>query len=355
MTTRDQERAPGQEEEQEQTLPDQPEELNNENETEIAAEIETSEQSSVVVEIDESDVVSAEVDENEIPDIPDELAILPLRNVVAYPLMWIPLNVGQPRSIRLVDDVVVNKKMIGLVTSKDSEIEEPAPDQLYTMGTAAIVHRMLKAPDGTMRLVVQCTGRIRVTEYTQEEPYLMARVEPAPDIVEEGVEIDALSRNATELFRQLISLVPQLPDELVMTAMNMEDPRGLAYLIASSVRMEIEEAQSILELDSLREKLLKLTMVLNRELEVLELGRKIQNDAQGEMEKVQRDYYLREQLKAIQKELGEDDPQSAEIAELERNIAEAGLPEEAAREAARELDRMRRMPPAAAEYSVIKT
>jgi len=350
MTSRDRERAPGQEEEQ--NLSDQPE-TENENTNETATE--ASEQTSVVVEIDESDVVSAEVGNDETADIPDELAILPLRSVVAYPLMWIPLNVGQARSIRLVDDVVVNKKMIGLVTSKDSEIEEPAADQLYSIGTAAIVHRMLKAPDGTMRLVVQCTGRIRVKEYTQEEPYLVARVEPAPDVVEKGVEIDALSRNATELFRQLISLVPQLPDELVMTAMNMEDPRGLAYLIASSIRMEIEEAQSILELDSLREKLLKLTVVLNRELEVLELGRKIQSDAQGEMEKMQREYYLREQLKAIQKELGEDDPQSAEIAELERNIAEAGLPEEAAKEAARELDRMRRMPPAAAEYSVIKT
>ena len=251
--------------------------------------------------------------------------------------------------------VVVNKKMIGLVTSRDPEIEEPTPDQLYPLGTAAIVHRMLKAPDGTMRLVVQCIDRIRVKEYVQEEPYLVARVEPAPEVIEESVEIDALSRNATELFRQLISLVPQLPDELVMTAMNMDDARGLAYLIASSMRMEIAEAQSILEIDSLREKLLKLTVVLNRELEVLELGRKIQNDAQGEMEKMQREYYLREQLKAIQKELGEDDPQQAEVAELERKIAEAGLPEEAAREAGRELDRMRRMPPAAAEYSVIKT
>jgi ATP-dependent Lon protease len=345
MTSRDQERAPGQDEEHE--LPDQPE-MENEGEH--------PDQSSVrVVEVNEAAGVSPNADEGESPDIPDELAILPLRNVVAYPLMWIPLTVGQARSIRLVDDVVVNKKMIGLVTSRDPEIEEPAPDQLYTMGTAAVVHRMLKAPDGTMRLVVQCIERIRIKEYLQEEPYLVARVEAAADVIEKSVEIDALSRNATDLFRQLISLVPQLPDELVMTAMNMDDARGLAYLIASSIRMEIAEAQAVLEIDSLREKLLKLTIVLNRELEVLELGRKIQSDAQGEMEKMQREYYLREQLKAIQKELGEDDPQQAEIVELERKIAEAGLPEEAAREAERELDRMRRMPPAAAEYSVIKT
>ena len=335
--------AAGQEEEQ--ALPDQPE---------TALDSELAEETPVrVVEVNETDDVGEKGDEG--PDIPDELAILPLRNVVAYPLMWIPLTVGQARSIRLVDDVVVNKKMIGLASSKEPQLEEPAPDQLYQMGTAAIVHRMIKAPDGSIRLVVQCVERIRITEFVGEEPYLVARVEAAPDQIEESMEIEALSRNATDLFRRLISLVPQLPDELVMTAMNMDDSRGLAYLIASSVRMEIEEAQAILELDSVREKLLKLTVILNRELEVLELGRKIQSDAQGEMEKVQRDYFLREQLKAIQKELGEDDPQSAEVAELEKKIAEAGLPEEAAKEATRELDRLRRMPAAAAEYSVIKT
>jgi len=328
-------------------LPDQPG---------IETESNTSDQMPIrVVETEEVDEPASAAEEEGSPEIPEELAILPLRNVVAYPLMWLPLTVGQSRSIRLVDDVVVNKKMIGLVTSKDPDIDEPAPDAIYDVGTAAIVHRMMKMPDGTMRLVVQCVERIRIREYIQVEPYLIARVEAAPDKVEESVEVKALTRNATELFKQLIALVPQLPDELVMTAMNMDEPRGLAYLLASSVRMEIEEAQSILEIDTVKEKLLKLTVILNRELEVLELGRKIQSDAQGEMEKVQREYYLREQLKAIQKALGEDDAQSAEIANLEQKIAEAGLPEEAAKEAERELARMRHMPPAAAEYSVIKT
>ena len=287
--------------------------------------------------------------------IPEVLAILPLRGVVAYPLMWLPLTVGQPRSIRLVDDVVVKKQMIGLVASKNPEIEQPGPDQIYHVGSAAIVHRMIKAPDGTVRMIVQCIERIKIKEFIQEEPYLMARVEVAPDTVEETVEVEALSRNALELFRQMVSLSPQLPDELLMTAMNLQDPRALVYLIASSIRMELKDAQELLELDSVREKLLKLTTILTREVEVLELGRKIQSQAQSEMERMQREYFLREQLKAIQRELGEEDPQQAEIAELERKLAEAGLPEEAAKEAKRELERLRRMPAAAAEYSVIKT
>lgn len=287
--------------------------------------------------------------------IPEVLAILPLRGVVAYPMMWLPLTVGQPRSIRLVDDVVVKKQMIGLVASQNPEVEQPGPDQIYRVGSAAVVHRMIKAPDGTVRMIVQCIERIRIKEYIQEEPYLVARVEVAPDIVEESVEVEALSRNALELFRQMVSLSPQLPDELLMTAMNLQDPRALVYLIASSIRMELKDAQEILELDSVREKLLKLTSILTREVEVLELGRKIQSQAQSEMERMQREYFLREQLKAIQRELGEEDPQQAEIAELERKLAEAGLPEEAAKEAKRELERLRRMPAAAAEYSVIKT
>lgn len=287
--------------------------------------------------------------------IPEVLAILPLRDVVAYPLMWLPLTVGQPRSIRLVDDVVVKKQMIGLVAAQNPEVEQPGPDQIYRVGSAAVVHRMIKAPDGTVRMIVQCVERIRIKEYIQEEPYLMARVEVAPDIVEQTVEVEALSRNALELFQQMVSLSPQLPDELSMTAMNLQDPRALVYLIASSIRMGLKDAQEILELDSVQAKLLKLTSILTREVEVLELGRKIQNQAQSEMERMQREYFLREQLKAIQRELGEEDPQQVEVAELERKLAEAGLPEEAAKEAKRELERLRRMPAAAAEYSVIKT
>ncbi|HIC88588.1 MAG TPA: AAA family ATPase, partial [Anaerolineae bacterium] len=278
-----------------------------------------------------------------------------LRGVVVYPMMWLPLTVGQPRSIRLIDQALVESRVIGLVTSKDPTIEEPAPDELYEIGTAALVHRMLKAPDGTVRLIIQGLERIRVDHYTQEKPYLRAHVTELPESTEESVEVEALTRNAQDLFRRLISLVPHLPDELEMAAMNVEDARQLVYLIASSLRLDLTDAQEVLEINSVRDKLVKLTHLLNKELEVLELGRKIQDQAQSEMERMQREFFLREQLKAIQKELGEEDEQTAEIRELEERIAAAGMPEEAEKEARRELDRMRKMPVQAAEYSVIKT
>jgi ATP-dependent Lon protease len=294
-------------------------------------------------------------EEEETLAVPDELAILPLRGVVVYPLTFQALNVGQPRSIQLVDTATVNKQMIGLVAARDSEIEEPGPDDVYQIGVAANIHRMIKAPDGTIRLLVQGVERIRIEEWMGEEPYLQARISALPDEVEESLEVEALMRNATDLLRRLVSLVSQLPDELIMAAINLDDPRQLVYFIATNIRMDLPDAQAILEIDSVREKLLKLTSILTKELEVLELGRKIQTEAQSEMEKMQRDYFLREQLKAIQKELGEGDEQTLEIEEYRRKIAESGMPEEAEKEALRELSRMEKMPPQAAEYSVIKT
>ena len=287
--------------------------------------------------------------------VPEELAILPLRGVVIYPLTFQALNVGQPRSINLVDDATVSKSLIGLVTSRDDEIEEPSPDDVHEIGVAAAIQRMIKSPDGTVRLLVQGVERIRIDDWTAEKPYLRARVSTLPDTVDEGLEVEALMRNAVDLLRRLVSLVSQLPDELLMAAINLDDPRQLVYFIATNIRMEIPDAQTILELDSVREKLLKLTSIMTKELEVLELGRKIQTEAQSEMEKMQRDYFLREQMKAIQKELGEQDEQAVEVEEYRKKIAEAGMPEEAEREALRELNRMEKMAPQAAEYSVIKT
>uniref|UniRef100_A0A540VIY0 Lon protease n=1 Tax=Litorilinea aerophila TaxID=1204385 RepID=A0A540VIY0_9CHLR len=285
----------------------------------------------------------------------DDLPVLPLRGVVVYPMMWLPLPIGQRRSIRLVEDNLPENRMIALVTSKDENIERPSPEQIHTIGTAAQVHRVLRTPDGTIRLLVQGMERIRVVEYVQEQPYLRARVEVLPEIIEDDIKMEALMRAVQDLFRRLIDLEPQMPDELAVMAMNVENARQLAYLVASSLRLDVEEAQKLLEMDSVYEKLLRLTQLLNKEIEVLELGRKIQSEAQGEMERMQRDFFLREQLKAIQKELGEDDEQSADIRELEERIAAAQMPEEAEKEARRELDRMRRMPIQAAEYSVIKT
>lgn len=294
-------------------------------------------------------------------DIADDLPVLPLRGVVVYPMMWLPLPIGQDRSIRLVEDNLKSTRMIALVTSKDESEEEPGPDEIYQIGTAAQVHRVLKTPDGTMRLLVQGLERIRITEYLQTEPYLRARVEviPEEDMPLDGndvsVEDEALIRAVQELFRKIVELEPHMPDELNIMAVNVEDARGLAYLISSSMNLGSEVAQEVLEMDSVRDKLIRLTTLLKKEVEVLELGRKIQSEAHGEMERMQREFFLREQMKAIQKELGEEDEQMADIHELEERIAAANMPEEADKEARRELDRMRRMPIQAAEYSVIKT
>jgi ATP-dependent Lon protease len=290
------------------------------------------------------------------PAIPEILPILPLKNTVVYPVpILLPLIVGQPRSIKLVDDTVLGNRMVGLVALKDPNVDEPGPDDVYRVGSVANIARFAKAPDSTIRLFVQGMERIRIVEFTQTEPYLMARVEVVHDVVEEGVEIQALMRNTVELFRRMSSLMPYIPEELIMATLSVEDPRQLAYLVSSYVRMDMSDAQAILESDSVSAKLQKLNVILNKELEVLELGKKIQDQAQSEMEKVQREYYLREQLKAIKKELGEEDEQQAEVSELTSKIEKAGMPPEAEKEAKRELGRLSKMPSAAAEYSVIKT
>jgi len=290
-----------------------------------------------------------------VPQIPSEAAVLPLRGVVVYPLTVIPLRVGQPRSIRLIDDIMLDKRLVCLVASKNEEIPEPGPDEIYRVGTMALVHRFLRAPDGTIRLIVQGLERVRILEFTALTPYLKARISAAPEIEEESIEMEALVRNVTELFRRLADLVPYIPEELLLAATNVEEPRQLVYLIATSMRLDIADAQELLEIDEVKAKLQKLTTILNRELEVLELGKKIQSEAQSEMEKMQREYFLREQLKAIQRELGEGDEQAMEVEEFRRKIEAAGMPEEAEKEARRELDRLSKLPTAAAEYSVIRT
>ena len=287
--------------------------------------------------------------------IPDELPILPLRGVVVYPQTIIPLTVGQPRSIKLVDEVVSGNRMIGLVTSKDPSLETPGPDDIYRVGTIASIHRLFRAPDGTIRMLVQGISRVSVDEFTSTEPYLKAHAVSAPETVETSIEVEALTRNVIGLFTRLAELVPSIPGELISSALNVDDPLQLAYTIATYIRIDLEEAQALLELDSTEAKLRRLMTLLSKELEVLELGRKIQTEAQTEMEKVQREYYLREQLKAIQRELGEADEQAVEVEEFRQKIAESGMPEEAEKEAQRELDRLSKLPTAAAEYGVIRT
>jgi ATP-dependent Lon protease len=288
-------------------------------------------------------------------EIPAELPILPLRGLVVYPLTAIPIRVGQPRSIKLVDEAVVDKRLIGLVASRDPELEEPGPDDTYRVGTVANVHRLFKAPDETITLIMQGIRRIRIDEYTAEQPYLMARVRESPEATNETVEVQALQRSIIDTFRRLSELLPAVPEELMTMATNIEDPLQLAYSIAAHVRMDLENAQQLLELDDTREKLHFLLAMLTKELEVVELGRKIQSDAKSEVEKTQREYFLREQLKAIQRELGEASEQQMEVEEFRQKIEAAGMPEEAEKEARRELDRLSKIPVAAAEYGVIRT
>lgn len=288
-------------------------------------------------------------------NFPEELPILPLRGIVVYPQTIVPLTIGQPRSIRLVDDVVAADRLIGLVASRKPELETPGPEDLYTIGTLAMIHRLFRAPDGTIRLLVQGLARIRIDEYTQREPYLKARIQPLPEIVETGMEIEALARNARDQFEHVAEMIPSMPRELVASITQIEEPLQTVYTIANFQRMELEEAQKILELDSVTEKLHRLITILARESEMLELGLKIQNEARSEIEKMQREYFLREQLKAIQKELGEGDEQAADIEEFRKKIEAAHMPEEAEKQARRELDRLSRLPTAAAEYGVIRT
>ncbi len=296
-----------------------------------------------------------EDDEEQGLQIPPELPILPLRGTVVYPHTAIPLTVGQPRSIRLVDDVATSNRLVGLFAAIDPALETPNPDQIYTTGTLAQIHRLFRAPDGTIRLLVQGLARIQIDHYVATEPYLRAEITPHPEDFAESLEIEALVRSVVDQFTRLSDLMPNLPTELIASALNVDDPLQLVYTIATYVRIDLEDQQRLLEVDNVGDKLRVLMSILNKELEVLELGHKIQSEAQSEMEKVQREYFLREQLKAIQRELGEGDEQLVEVEEFREKIAKANMPEEAEREARRELDRLSKLPTAAAEYGVIRT
>lgn len=286
---------------------------------------------------------------------PDVLPILPLRGLVVFPNNSVPLTVGVPRSVKLIDDAMSGDKLVGLVAAINPELETPGPNELYKIGTIATVHRLLRAPDGTVRLLVQGLERFRLGKFVQEEPYLKAEVHLAPELNEDNIETAALARNARDQFQQITQMIPSFPEELANSILSIENPLQTAYAIANFQRMDLKDAQEILELDSVYNKLKKLIGLLVREAEVLQIGQKIQNEARGEIEKVQREYFLREQMKAIQRELGERDDQAQEVEEFRKKIEEANMPEEAEKQAKRELERLSRLPTAAAEYGVVRT
>src|SRR5215208_4046192 len=312
-----------------------------------------------------AEVETPQLEVVEIPDVedavrsaeplPDALPILPLRETVTYPDTLTPLAVGQERSIKLVNDVLGGDRMLALVASRDPEPDAPGPEQLHDVGVAGTIARMLKVPDGTLRILVQAGPRVRIEGFDTEQPYLVARVAPAPDTVTEGPELTALMRNVQETFSRIIEDVPYLPEELQLAVANLDDPSALSHLIAGALRISTEEKQELLETVDVTRRLRRLSEILARELEVVQLGSKIQSQVESELDKGQREYFLRQQLKAIQEELGEGDEQQAEINELHQRIEEAGLPEEAQKAAERELSRLEKLPPVAAEYGVIRT
>ncbi|HEX2467002.1 MAG TPA: endopeptidase La [Solirubrobacterales bacterium] len=287
--------------------------------------------------------------------LPEALPVMPLRDMVTYPDTLTPLAVGRERSIKLVNDVLSGERMLVMSASTDPELDEPGPDQVHRVGVAGVVARMLKVPDGTIRILVQGTERVRLTDFVAEEPYLIARIEPLPDEVEPSQELEALTRNVQSTFTEIIEQIPYLPEELQLAVTNIDDPSALSHLIAGALRIPTAEKQELLEEVNVARRLRRLSEILARELEVIQLGSRIQSEVQSEIEKGQREFYLREQLKAIQRELGEEDEQQAEINELRRRIDEADLPEHAMKAAERELSRLERLPPAAAEYGVIRT
>jgi ATP-dependent Lon protease len=312
-----------------------------------------------------ADVETPQLEVVEIPDVeeaarraeplPDALPILPLRETVTYPDTLTPLAVGQERSIKLVNDVLSGNRLLAMVASKDPENDTPGPDDLYDVGVAGTVARMMKVPDGTLRILVQGSERIRITSYVSEEPYLVARIEEVPDELEPSTELEALTRNVQTTFTQIIEAIPYLPEELQLAVANLDDPSALSHLIAGALRISTEEKQELLETVDVNRRLRRLSEILTRELEVVQLGSKIQSQVESEIDKGQREYFLRQQLKAIQEELGEADEQQAEINELRERIEQAGLPEEAQKAAERELSRLEKLPPVAAEYGVIRT
>jgi ATP-dependent Lon protease len=288
-------------------------------------------------------------------EIPETLPVLPLKEMVVFPDSATPLAVGQERSIALIDDVVGRDRMLALVTAKDSEVEQPGWDDLYDIGTAAIVHRLIRVPEGTLRILVQGLERIRLESRVKDEPYLVGQFSEQPDVVTESREVEALTRNVQTLFGRIVGLAPYLPAELELAAANVDDPAALSHLVASTLRLKTEEKQRLLELTNVEQRLRELSVIMSRELEVFELGTRIQSQVQSELDKGQREYLLRQQLKAIQEELGEGDPEQAELQELRGRVEEAELPEEPRKAVERELARLERLPAASAEYGVIRT
>ncbi len=303
---------------------------------------------------DGSVIATQEPKPEEHPPIPDVIGILPLKNTVMYPFTVIPLSVGEKSSVALIDEAVSSTKIIGCVAMREPGGERK-PENLYEYGTAASVLKMMKMPDGTMALLVQGISKFKIQEFVSTDPFFKARVETIEEDDTLSTRGEALFRNVLAQCQKIISLTPYLPDELQATLVNIDSALRLVYLVCSVLKLEMTEKEEILEISSVEAKLEKISQFLSREIEILELGGKIKSQVESEMTKTQREYFLREQLKAIQQELGEGDERQAEAKEIREKLDAKKLSEEVRKEADRELDRLAKLPPASAEYHVIRT
>jgi len=286
--------------------------------------------------------------------LPESLPILGLADIVIFPGTATQVLVETPQSIRLIDDVVAGDRFLGLILQRNPEAENPAPSDLWLHGCVGRVLKMLKFPDGTVRVLVEGLRRFRVKEYTSESPYLVARIEKLKDVVDTTLELAALTRNAAREFQEIIKLSPSLAEEVKVAALNTGDPARLSDLIATNLNLSLEERQHLLELPDAKVRLTRLLPLLSRELEVLRLGSKIQNEVVTSMSKNQRDFFLREQIRAIQRELGETDSGAAEVKDLRDQVEHNQLPDEPKKVALKELDRLQQMPPSVAEYTMTR-
>jgi ATP-dependent Lon protease len=284
--------------------------------------------------------------------LPDTLPILGLSDIVIFPGAVAPLLVETPSSLKLIDDVIGSDRLIGAVLQSRPEVADPVPEDLHPVGCVVRMAKMIRSPDNTARVLVEGLWRIRLTEFTQSTPYLSARFELLRDEPDESIEVAAMTRNAQQLFQEIIRLSPALSEQIKVAVINTDDPGHFADLVAANLNLNLDDRQKLLETASVRERLARLLPLLNRELEVLALSSKIQTDVASSISKTQRDFFLREQLRAIQRELGESEPNAAEIKSLREKIEQAVLPDEARKVASQELERLQQMPSAAAEYGV---
>jgi ATP-dependent Lon protease len=287
--------------------------------------------------------------------IGEEISIIPIKGTVVFPYLIVPLIVTDQKHARLIDETLMSGKIIGLFAQKNASVEQAKPEDIYPVGTAASILKMLRFPDGSVRFLVQGLSRVKIKSYNQTEPYLVAQIDMIEETAEKSVEVEALVRNVLDLLKKVVELAPYLSEELQITAINTDDPNRLADLIASNLNISVAQKQELLETFDTKERLRKVLSHINREVEVLELSRRIQSQTASELGKTQKEYILREQLKAIQKELGEADERMVELDEFKKKIKEAKMSSEAQDAAQKELDRLSKMNPAAAEYTVSRT